>query len=759
MNLPTAIPAAQASPAAKTTSALLDAALDYRKRGLSVLPLNGKRPTIESWSAFQKKAATENQIRQWHKNGLLQNLGIICGAVSNNLVVLDFDGLGAYSAFAALYPSIASTYTVATGSGQGKHVYLYVDELPPTTKALDTPIGNLELRAEGCYVAAPPSIHPITKKSYLVEKAGEIQHVPDLKEVVSWIEAFKTPPPSWKPPRDLPAMEGTINPALIEAVAETLRNRGRHRERGDWLNCSCIHPERHKNGDRNPSMGFNLRTGYAYCWKCGSMLAKEVCEALDIDPAAHGGLMKPQEIVAIAPPSGGGVPALPPPPTPPQDPIKPLAELVLPDWLSRYVSWASGVGNQTPVTFHQGAGIWLLAVAIARRLYVEAPWGVKIFPNFYMMFVADTTFYRKTTAYKLAESVIRGSIPHMLMPTPGSPERFQESLAGRMPGNYKELSYAQQEVLSKGRAFAAQRGLFKDEVAGLFGAFNRKDYMYGLKDLIMELYDCPDYSDKDTQTGLTIVENAALSILGVTTPAGMAGAISDADWQNGLLPRFLLLTPEPEYAERPSLRGSGKPPEDIVNGLKQLYERLPMPEAEGDGWSAPEALKVEAQCWPSVEAYSNRLRKLCDPNEETALDDRLKGVYGRMHVQAIKVAMILAALDWMKSDAPAPVVTAENWKTAETIAEHWRSSAHRLLENLDRSGSARQEFRAQDRLLEIFRQAGPSGATLRTVYRRLNLKAKDARQIAQDLVKAGLLVEITIEGAEGYAMPFRTNRD
>ena len=83
-----------------------------------------------------------------------------------------------------------------------------------------------------------------------------------------------------------------------------------------------------------------------------------------------------------------------------------------------------------------------------------------------------------------------------------------------------------------------------------------------LKDLIMELYDCPDYSDKDTQTGLTIVKEAALSILGVTTPAGLATAVTDADWQNGLLPRFLLLTPEAEYAERPALKAYQPVPPD-----------------------------------------------------------------------------------------------------------------------------------------------------------------------------------------------------
>jgi hypothetical protein len=50
----------------------------------------------------------------------------------------------------------------------------------------------------------------------------------------------------------------------------------------------------------------------------------------------------------------------------------------------------------------------------------------------------------------------------MLMPTPGSPERFQDALAGRLPSNYRELTYEQQELFSQARAFAAQRGLFKD---------------------------------------------------------------------------------------------------------------------------------------------------------------------------------------------------------------------------------------------------------------------------------------------------------
>ena len=411
---------------------------------------------------------------------------------------------------------------MATGSGQGKHVYLYVDTLPPTTRALDTPIGHIELRAEGCYVAAPPSIHPTTGKPYIVKKPLDILRVPDLAELVRWIESFRAiekTAPGWRPPQHLPPANGTVNPALIAAIAGALRQQ-RHRERGEWINCSCPNSTGHKNGDRHPSFGFNLESGYGYCYVCGSMLAKDLCDLLGINPDEHGGLIRKPALTLVRNehPAGNGaaIPAVqgeavpevgaadPPPPV---RNLPPIGELHLPDWLRQYTEWASAAGNQTPVIFHQAAGIWLLAVAIARRVVVEAPWGIRLYPNLYMMFVADTTFYRKTTAFKLAESVIRDTIPHMLMPTPGSPERFQDALSGRMPSNYRELTYDQQELLSQAQAFAAQRGLFKDEVAGLFGAFNKKDYMVGLKDLIMELYDCPDYADKDTQSGLTIVRN------------------------------------------------------------------------------------------------------------------------------------------------------------------------------------------------------------------------------------------------------------
>jgi len=366
------------------------------------------------------------------------------------------------------------------------------------------------------------------------------------------------------------------------------------------------------------------------------------------------------------------------------------------------------------------------------------------------MLVAGTTFYRKSTAYKLAESVARSAIPHMLMPTPGSPERFQEALAGRMPTNYDKLPKAQQDRLTKAQPFAAQRGLLKDEVSGLFGAINKRDYMVGMKDLLMELYDCPDYFDKDTQTGLNIVENAALSILGVTTPASLGCAISTGDWDNGLLVRFALLMPEPDYAERPASLIYQPAPPDLIDDLQKLHERLPAPKMTEMGWSAPGALRLKVECWAEVQQYGDHLRRLCDPRRDMELDERLKGVYGRMHVQAFKLAALFAALDWLKTDDNAPTVTVEHWNAAKTICDGWRMSAHRLLEQLDKSGEAVIERRLQDRLLTVIQEAGAAGVAMRDLYRKLNLSAKQARQLAQDLIRAGLIEERRIDRAEAY---------
>jgi DNA polymerase III delta prime subunit len=68
-----------------------DIAFEYAKSGLSVIPTGkDKRPVLREWRPYQQSQPKDAEIKGWFK-GNNQNLAVICGRVSGNLEVLDFD--------------------------------------------------------------------------------------------------------------------------------------------------------------------------------------------------------------------------------------------------------------------------------------------------------------------------------------------------------------------------------------------------------------------------------------------------------------------------------------------------------------------------------------------------------------------------------------------------------------------------------------------------------------------------------------------
>jgi len=168
---------------------VLEAALGYREMGFSVIPVQGKVCPI-SWVKYQTQLAPYSVIHEWEARGLLQGAAIVCGKVSANLAVVDLDGLESVREFESCFNF--TTYSVNSGSGKGRHIYLYVLDLPVTTRTK-----GFELRANGCYVVAPPSIHP-SGNPYTVNNPCFIQTVSNLDDVVAFIRN-KIPTPQHAP--------------------------------------------------------------------------------------------------------------------------------------------------------------------------------------------------------------------------------------------------------------------------------------------------------------------------------------------------------------------------------------------------------------------------------------------------------------------------------------------------------------------------------------------------------------------------------
>lgn len=140
---------------------MLAAALRYLARGWSVLALRprDKRP-IRSWEAWQHARPSEPQLRAWFTAWPDANLGIVTGSVSG-LVVLDVDaksgGEDALAAEEALSGALPMAPEALTGGG-GRHLYFRHPGFEVPNRVGIRP--GLDLRGDGGYVVAPPSIHP-----------------------------------------------------------------------------------------------------------------------------------------------------------------------------------------------------------------------------------------------------------------------------------------------------------------------------------------------------------------------------------------------------------------------------------------------------------------------------------------------------------------------------------------------------------------------------------------------------------------------
>lgn len=181
-------------------STVLEAALAYADLGISVLPVSGKVPAIASWADRQQRRAPSTMIHYWQRAGLLSGVGIVAGAVSRNLVVMDLDSPEAVALYLNRWPELADTYTVTSGSGRGAHLYYQCEVMPKTTRVVNSSTGgNIELRADGTYVVAPPSIHP-SGKPYSVARELPIMRVFDLNKVVQWIKGLTQQKHTKQPP-------------------------------------------------------------------------------------------------------------------------------------------------------------------------------------------------------------------------------------------------------------------------------------------------------------------------------------------------------------------------------------------------------------------------------------------------------------------------------------------------------------------------------------------------------------------------------
>lgn len=425
-------------------------------------------------------------------------------------------------------------------------------------------------------------------------------------------------------------------------------------------------------------------------------------------------------------------------------------------WLREYVTFASQAAPMTPESFHEAAGLFAGGVAISRRLMYKVA-ATAIHPNLFMLFVAPSTLYSKTTGFRLLGDLFyKAGMDHFLLPERMTPESMVQELSLGVPSHLGSADQESRLAWLKERAFAAKRGWALDEAHRLFDSFKR-DFNNGLMAMMLNLYECPEKTTEQTVgRGRVTVRRAYLNFFGATTPSGVAEHVSNSSmWANGLWPRFIFVTPTeaPVFQFFPDEMPM---PPSLISGLQRIANLFPTPEAElvevedMDG-TRRKVVQILGEEDPSEVILAPGVREAWETYARVTryemlmageVEPELHGAYGRIGITAMKVAMILATMD---AQALPVTVTLAHYAQAQMIAEGWRESLH----SLRGGGIATQEKTEGEKILACITQAGHEGSSIRNVYHSLNMKAKTTREHIEELQAAGQVEVFRVKGTNG----------
>lgn len=144
---------------------LLNAALEYRARGWSIIPLNpgSKLPAVQ-WRKYQYEIASEQDVRSWWWHRPDYNIGIVTGKISN-LLVIDVDNADSLAC--------PEWDTLKVKTPRGVHYYFHPEKIIGSYASER----NIDIRCQGGYVVAPPSTSSDGTEYEWVDNTQEIMEI------------------------------------------------------------------------------------------------------------------------------------------------------------------------------------------------------------------------------------------------------------------------------------------------------------------------------------------------------------------------------------------------------------------------------------------------------------------------------------------------------------------------------------------------------------------------------------------------------
>lgn len=394
-----------------------------------------------------------------------------------------------------------------------------------------------------------------------------------------------------------------------------------------------------------------------------------------------------------------------------------LAKLPQENWLYQYLGFTNSL--ESPSSFHIWTGLSTISSVLNRRVWMPRDTGYNLYPNQYIIVVAESAFCRKSTAIEKAKDSF--FIDEHLI------NIVQDSMTPQMLT--KEL--CKEQMINPNFVL-----IFVTELATFFGADSFKT---GIIPLLTSLYTCPSlYTVKTKTAGSDIIRNPCINLLGATTMDWMANNLPPDAIEGGFTGRVMFIV-----GDRPRLSNAfGEAPEEEKSLRPMLFNDLSkrMRSFQG-GFKWTEEGRYIFKNW-----YDKR-------GEEE--DARIRGYAGRKQDHILKVAMCLSAGDFKRIDKGDLKIEGWHISTALAILE----KAEILMPKAFRGGLYSKQSKQFDRIIDTLKRAKGRGKNYPLPYHKLlqsmsrYVNTKELKEILGTLVEQRSIEKgYTAKGGEVYSL-------
>lgn len=201
--------------------------------------------------------------------------------------------------------------------------------------------------------------------------------------------------------------------------------------------------------------------------------------------------------------------------------------------------------TDAPAVYRPFVALSILGAVVGRNVGLRWFGTGTIYPNTYTALVGGSSFDHKTTLISIAKRAIRAVRHNVVLPDEFTPQKGAEILAEH-----------------------PERFLGCAEFAGFLARAGR-DYNAGLREFLMEMYDCPDVYERALVSKASRIEGPALTVLAASALSWLSDQMKAGDLRSGFFNRFGFVLSTPKAKSYPLPVTS-----DDSTGWHRLVEQL-----------------------------------------------------------------------------------------------------------------------------------------------------------------------------------------